>query len=226
MRFVHSAPFRLCNQVSSPNYQITSVANERKARRIMTGLGFSEAMLNNPVGSLSGGWRTRCDLGIVLLQNADVVILDEPTNFLDLLGIMWLQSYIIELHSQAGKIVVLVSHDRAFIDATCKEIIILRDKSLAYFSGNLTEYEADLRSRIKYLGRMQEVQEKEAERIGKTIRANIKLGKASGDDNKLRMAKSRQKKLDSGVGMLVNATGGRFKLSKDRAGMANQSYGT
>lgn len=192
---------------------------ETKARSILRGLGFVESALHKPFKSLSGGWRMRCMLACALFQKADIMILDEPTNFLDLLGIIWLQEHLISLHSTEEKTVIIVSHDRDFVDHVCEEIILLKTKSLVYFPGNLSAYEEDLHSRILYLTRMQETQDRETARIEKTISANIKLGKKTGDDNKLRMAKSRQKKLEDHAGMQVGATGGRFKLSRDRPGM-------
>ncbi|MCJ1422654.1 hypothetical protein MMC29_000534 [Sticta canariensis] len=203
---------------SGPELQMSFVDFETKARSILRGLGFVESALQKPFKSLSGGWRMRCMLACALFQNADIMILDEPTNFLDLLGIIWLQEHLISLHSMEDKTVIIVSHDRDFVDHVCEEIILLKTKSLVYFPGNLSAYEEDLHSRILYLTRMQETQDRETARIEKTISANIKLGKKTGDDNKLRMAKSRQKKLEDHAGMQVGATGGRFKLSRDRAG--------
>lgn len=165
----------------------------------------------------------RCMLACVLLQSTDIMILDEPTNFLDLLGIIWLQEHLIGLRTTEKKTLIIVSHDRDFVDHICEEIILLKDKSLVYFPGNLSAYEEDLRSRILYLTRMQEVQDRETARIEKTISANIKLGKKTGDDNKLRMAKSRQKKLEDHAGMQVGTSGGRFKLSRDRMGQCSHA---
>lgn len=161
----------------------------------------------------------RCNLAAVLVQRSDIMILDEPTNFLDLFGIIWLQSYLIKLRDSADtKTVILVSHDRDFVDNVAEEIILLRDQKLEYFRGNLSEYEEDFRSRVLHMTRLQENQDREKERMEKTIRENIKLGKKTGDDNKLRMAKSRQKKLEENTGLKVSATGGRFKLNRDRVG--------
>lgn len=193
---------------------------EEKARHVLLGLGFQESSFETPFNTLSGGWRMKCMLAGVLIQDVEILILDEPTNFLDLLSIIWLQEYLISLRSNEEKTVIVVSHDRDFMDNICEELILLRDQKLSYFRGNISSWEKDFRSRVLYLTRMQEVQDKEAARLAKTISANIKIGKKTGDDNKLRMAKSRQKKLDEGVGMQVNARGGRFKLSRDRAGMS------
>ena len=181
-------------------------------------LGFSDAMTNKPLEELSGGWQMRCKLANVLLQDADIMILDEPTNFLDLLGIIWLQKYLIDLRCESSKTVVVVSHDRDFIDNVCQEIILVRDKTLIYFEGNLTAYEEDFRTRRRNLIKMKEAQEKQVAHMEKSIANNIKAGKKQGDDNKLRQAVSRQKRLEDRMGMQVNAKGVKFKLSRDMVG--------
>ena len=175
--------------------------------------------IQTPMQDLSGGWRMRCMLANVLLQDADIMLLDEPTNFLDLLGIMWLQSYLLGLRSSSSKTIVVVSHDRAFMDQVCEEIILLKDQTLVYFDGNLTAYEEDLEFRRLNLERMQESQNRQIAHMKETIADNIKAGKKHGDDNRLRQAVSRQKKIEDRSGMQVNARGGRFKLSRDRAGI-------
>ncbi|RPA87278.1 P-loop containing nucleoside triphosphate hydrolase protein [Ascobolus immersus RN42] len=191
---------------------------ESKARKVLAGLGFAEKQFEQKVSSLSGGWNLRCSLATCLLQESDILILDEPTNFLDLLGILWLQRYLVNLRETASTTVLLVSHDRSFIDTVCEEVIILRDQSLTYFRGNFGAYEKDLRSRIKHLTKMSDALDKQKAAVQKTISQSIKAGKASGDDNKLRQAKSRQKKLDDRMGMNVSAKGTRFKLNRDLAG--------
>jgi ATPase subunit of ABC transporter with duplicated ATPase domains len=162
----------------------------------------------------------RTNLASVLLQPTDILILDEPTNFLDLLGIIWLQQFLLQLRETGPNppTVVLVSHDRDFINTVCQELIILRDHELTYFRGDLNTYDASIRDKKLYLGRMRDAQEKQKAHIQQTIAQNIKQGKAAGDENKLRQAKSRQKKLDNRMGMEKSATGGRFKLNRDLAG--------
>lgn len=159
----------------------------------------------------------RCLLAAALTHTADIIVLDEPTNFLDLLGIIWLQRYLISLHDSPTTL-LLVSHDRDFVDAICDEVIILRDQKLVYFAGNLSAYEKDVRHRILRMTRMKEAQDKQVAHIEKTIQSSIKIGKKTGDDNKLRQAKSRQKKVDDRMGLQVSATGGRFKLNRDLPG--------
>jgi ATPase subunit of ABC transporter with duplicated ATPase domains len=197
---------------------------EAKARGVLAGLGFTDKRFGSKVSTLSGGWRMRCQLAAALLQTADVLVLDEPTNFLDMLGMLWLQRYLEDLRDSApDTAVVIVSHDRDFVNATCDELMILREKQLVYFQGNLDSYEKSTRHEILRMSRMKEAQDKQIAHMSKTVANSIQRGKKTGDDNKLRQAKSRQKKLDERMGMEVNAKGGRFKLNRDRAGWHENS---
>ncbi|KAL4970306.1 ABC-F family ATP-binding cassette domain-containing protein [Aspergillus stella-maris] len=191
---------------------------EQQTRQILTGLGFKEDTLNKTFSALSGGWRMRCMLASVLIQSPDIMILDEPTNFLDLLGVVWLEEYLKQLRDSSQTTIVLVSHDRDFVNAVCEEIVIIRDQKLTYFKGNLFAYEQDFEEQKLYWGRMKEAQERQVAHMEATVREGIKMGKKTNDDNKLRMAKSRQKKLDDRMGIEVSARGGRFKLNRDLVG--------
>ena len=192
--------------------------NESRAKNILTGLGFSDSYMQKPVSSLSGGWHMRAALAASLLQETDILILDEPTNFLDLLGIIWLQRYLNSLQdSPSAPTLILVSHDRDFT-TLCTDLLILKDKQLTYFHGDLPTYEASQSERKLWLTKMKEAQDKQKSHIEKSIAANKAAGKANDDQNKLRQAKSRQKKLDDRWGLQVSAKGGRFKLNRDLAG--------
>ncbi|KAJ5704203.1 hypothetical protein N7493_011341 [Penicillium malachiteum] len=191
---------------------------EKEARRVLLGLGFKEDTLGKQVSTLSGGWRMRCMLAAVLIQKPDIMILDEPTNFLDLLGVVWLENYLQQLRDTSPTTILLVSHDRDFVNAVCEEIVILKDQKLNYFRGNLAAYEQDFEEQKLYLGRMKEAQERQIAHMEASIRENMKIGKKTNDDNKLRQAKSRQKKVDDRMGLQVSANGGRFKLNRDLVG--------
>jgi ATPase subunit of ABC transporter with duplicated ATPase domains len=190
----------------------SAAAAEKRALAILNGLGFSEAMRGKPFKNLSGGWQMRCLL---------------PTNFLDLLGIVWLQRFLLELLSgeeggsgnakRGGRFVLIVSHDRDFVDSVCTETLILRDKTLVPFRGTPSAYEADLRSRILYMSRMKGANDRQVKAVEKSISADMRDAKARGNDNKIRAAKVRQKRLER-TGMQVSSTGTRFKLSRDRQG--------
>ncbi|KAI0110085.1 P-loop containing nucleoside triphosphate hydrolase protein [Daldinia grandis] len=191
---------------------------ESKAKKILTGLGFTESRMAQRVSSLSGGWKMRTALAAALLQDTDILILDEPTNFLDLLGIIWLQRHLTALaESSDPPTLILVSHDRDFI-SLCTDLLIIKDKDLTYFHGDLPTYEASRAEKTAYLTKMKEAQDKQKEHIQQTIQRNMREGKAKDDQNKVRQAKSRQKKLDERWGLEVSAKGGRFKLNRDLVG--------
>ncbi|KAK0627647.1 ABC transporter [Immersiella caudata] len=192
---------------------------ESRAKKILAGLGFTDAYLTRPASSLSGGWRMRKALATALLQETDILILDEPTNFLDLLGIIWLQRYLqsIAESSDTPPTLILVSHDRDFI-GLCTDLLIIKDKDLVYFHGDLPTYEAAQSERRLHLTKMKEAQDKQKAHMQDTIRQNMAQGRKADDQNKIRQAKSRQKRLDDRMGMNVSAKGGRFKLNRDLAG--------
>ncbi|TGJ79266.1 hypothetical protein E0Z10_g9504 [Xylaria hypoxylon] len=191
---------------------------ESRAKKLLTGLGFSETTMLKPVSSLSGGWRMRASLASALLQETDILILDEPTNFLDLLGILWLQRYLMALEESADPpTLILVSHDRDFI-SLCTDLLILRNKGITYFHGDLPTYEAAQGEKKIHLTKLKEAQDKQKDHIQQTIQKNMREGKAKDDQNRIRQAKSRQKKLDDRWGIETSARGGRFKLNRDLAG--------
>lgn len=186
---------------------------ETRAKKILLGLGFTDESMLKPLSSLSGGWHMRASLAVALLQEVDILILDEPTNFLDLLGIIWLQKHL-EALDDADKppTLIVVSHDRDFTQL-CTDLMIIKDKQLTYFHGDLPTYEESQSERRSWLIKMKEAQDKQRAHMEKTIAQNMKAGKANDDQNKIRQAKSRQKKLDDRTGMMKNARGGRLKLN-------------
>lgn len=191
---------------------------ESKAKKILTGLGFSEAYMSKPVSELSGGWTMRTALAGALLQDMDILILDEPTNFLDLLGIIWLSKYLQSLEELPDPpTLILVSHDRDFI-SFCTDLVVFKDKKLTYFHGDLALYESSTSEKRKHLTKMIDAKEKQKAHIQATIARNMKEGKKKDDDNRMRQAKQRQKKLDDRWGLEVSSKGTRFKLNRDLVG--------
>lgn len=83
------------------------------------------------------GWDMRCQLAGILLRQAHLMLTDEPTNFLDLSEILWLEGYLQYLHKTTNCTMVVVPHDRRFTENICDEILILRDLSLSHFRGTL-----------------------------------------------------------------------------------------
>ncbi|KAG7287062.1 hypothetical protein NEMBOFW57_006562 [Staphylotrichum longicolle] len=173
---------------------------ESRAKKILTGLGFTEAYMTKA-------------------RQTDILILDEPTNFLDLLGIIWLQRYLQSLEDlPTPPTLILVSHDRDFTSSVCTDLLIVKDKDLTYFHGDLPTYESSQVEKKVYLTKMKEAQDKQKAHMQESIRQNLAQGRKNDDQNKIRQAKSRQKRLDDRMGMQVNEKGGRFKLNRDLAG--------
>ncbi|MEM1244351.1 MAG: ABC-F family ATP-binding cassette domain-containing protein [Pseudomonadota bacterium] len=110
---------------------------EAKSAIILTGLGFANTDLTKSVNSFSGGWRMRLNLAQVLLADADIILLDEPTNHLDLEAIYWLENYLNSIH----KTLVIISHDREFLDKIVSHTVCINDCKLTKYSGNFSAYE-------------------------------------------------------------------------------------
>lgn len=103
---------------------------------ILKGLGFCEKDFTQRINTLSGGQKTRIALGKLLLNSPDLIILDEPTNHLDMNSIVWLENYLLNYKGT----VLIVSHDRYFLDKIVNKVIEIENGSLMTFSGNYTEY--------------------------------------------------------------------------------------
>jgi ATP-binding cassette subfamily F protein 3 len=122
---------------------------------VLTKLGFDERSRHQPVDELSGGWRNRAALAKILLELPDVVLLDEPTNFLDLEGLIWLEQW---LHRFNGAM-ILVSHDRQFIDRVVTRTIEIENYHFQEYDGNYTDYVRKKKMRKKVLDRQFEWEE-------------------------------------------------------------------
>ncbi|MDN7352419.1 ABC-F family ATP-binding cassette domain-containing protein [Acetobacter senegalensis] len=112
-------------------------ALEGKAREVLHGLGFSQEMMDGDVGALSGGWKMRVALGRILLMRPDVMLLDEPSNHLDLESLIWLEQF---LAGYDGAL-LMTSHDRAFMNRIINKVIEIDGGNLNSFSGDYEFYE-------------------------------------------------------------------------------------
>jgi ATPase subunit of ABC transporter with duplicated ATPase domains len=121
----------------------------------LTRLGFSEAHRTRPIGQLSGGWRNRAALAKILLQEPDVLLMDEPTNFLDIEGLRWLEEWLV---SWRGALVV-VSHDRHFLDRVVNRIVEIENYHFQEYQGDFTHYVREKPLRLKSLQRQFEHEE-------------------------------------------------------------------
>jgi ATP-binding cassette subfamily F protein 3 len=159
---------------------------EYKAHEILAGLGFSEEDTHRKLNTFSGGWRMRVMLAKILLQAPDILLLDEPTNHLDLPSIQWLENYLINFEGA----IVIVSHDRWFLDKVINRTVESRKGKLTVYAGNYTFYleEKSLREEIQRGEfKNQQAKIKQEERLIERFRA-----KAS----KAKMAQSRIKALE------------------------------
>lgn len=157
-----------------------------KTEEILQGLGFSNSDLQRPYNEFSGGWRMRVLLAKMILQMPDLLLLDEPTNHLDLPSIEWLEKY---LQNYAGA-VVIVSHDKYFLNRMVKKIVEIYQKQLFIYSGNYDFYEKEKLERTALQQRAYENQQdyiRQNERLIERFRA--KASKAT-------MAQSLIKKLE------------------------------
>ena len=108
------------------------------AKRVLFGLGFTDIDCQRSLAELSGGWKMRAYLARLLVQQPDLLLLDEPTNHLDLPSLEWLEQYLLTFPNS----MVLVSHDRFFIDRLSQEIFELEQGTLTHYAGNYHFYES------------------------------------------------------------------------------------
>jgi len=165
--------------------QLDGYSARSRASRILSGLGFSQADLQRPVAEFSGGWRMRLNLAQALLCPSDLLLLDEPTNHLDLDAVFWLEEW---LKRYPGTL-LLISHDREFLDATVDYICHLEGRSLRLYKGNYAEFE---RQRAANLANQQAAFEKQQREIAH-LRSFVDRFRAKA--TKARQAQSRLKML-------------------------------
>ncbi len=155
---------------------------------VLKGLGFRENEFDKPFHTLSGGQKTRAHLAALLFQNPDLIILDEPTNHLDISSLEWLEGF---LKNYKGA-VLLVSHDRYFLDHVVSKIFAIEDKNIRTYKGNYSAYAQ--KSAALYEARLAAYYKQEAE-IAHQEEVIRKL-KSFNREKSIRRAESREKKLD------------------------------
>lgn len=155
-----------------------SDAAEAQASKILAGLGFTKDMQNRPTKSFSGGWRMRISLARALFVQPTLLLLDEPTNHLDLRAVLWLEEYL----CRWKKTLVVVSHDRDFLNTVCNEIIHLHDLKLHFYRGNFDDFESGYEQRRKEMNKKFEIYDKQ-----------VKAAKRSGNRVQQEKVKDRAK---------------------------------
>ena len=134
---------------------------DAEIERTLVGLGFSRDDLSRPTGEFSGGWRMRIELAKILLRMPDVLLLDEPTNHLDIESIQWLEQFL----QQRAKAVVLVSHDRAFLDNVTKRTVEISCGKIYDYKVNYSHFVELRKERVEQQLRAWQNQQKEIEEI-------------------------------------------------------------
>ncbi len=157
-----------------------------RIREVLTGLGFAEGELDRPLAEFSGGWRMRVALARVILENPDIMLLDEPTNYLDLEARDWLEDY---LRTFKGGFLV-VSHDRSFLDATVREVHELWNGKLSLYKGDYSSYEKVRARELETLFASWERQQEEIAKLEEFIR------RFRYNESKAALVQSRMKQLE------------------------------
>ena len=164
-----------------------------RVRDVLAGLGFRDRDLDRPAGEFSGGWQMRVALAKVLLENPDVMLLDEPTNYLDIEARTWLEEF---LSKYAGGVLV-VSHDRYFLDSTAREVYELWNGKLTRYPGSYSAYEARRAQELEATFEAWERQQEEIQRLEDFIRRfRYQATKAS-------LVQSRVKQLEKIVPIVI-----------------------
>jgi len=181
---------------------------EPKARKVLAGLGFTPEMQDKPTKELSGGWRMRVSLTCALFANPSLLLLDEPTNHLDLEAVLWLEKYLTTTFT--GTLVV-VSHDRHFLNEIVTDVVHFHRGNLKTFRGDISNFEGVREEdQIRQI-RLREQQEAKREHLQKYIDLHAQAGENG--VKAARQRKSKQKKLDK-LGVMAQ-DGKKWKASYD-----------
>jgi len=146
--------------------EIDAYSAESRAGKLLLGLSFKSEQINNPVSSFSGGWRMRLNLAQALMCRSDLLLLDEPTNHLDLDAVIWLEQWLL---SYAGTM-LLISHDRDFLDKVTSHIAHIEQQAVNLYSGNYSAFEKLRAEKLALQQSQFEKQQREVAHIENFIR--------------------------------------------------------
>lgn len=157
-----------------------------RAERLLSGLGFATVQFASPVREFSGGWRVRLNLAAALMCPSDLLLLDEPTNHLDLEATVWLEQWLLRYPGT----LLLISHDRTFLDRVIDHVLSFENRDLTYYRGNYSAFEKQRAERLAQQQSMHEKQERRRAQIEDFVR------RFRYQANKAKQAQSRLKELN------------------------------
>jgi ATP-binding cassette, subfamily F, member 3 len=151
--------FKIIEEVSMLSekfYSIEDINYDAEIEKILLGLGFLRTDFTRPTGEFSGGWRMRIELAKILLQKPDLILLDEPTNHMDIESVQWLEEFLIN----SAKAVIVISHDRAFVDNITTRTIEVTMGRIYDYKVNYSTYQQLRLERRQQQQRQFDVQQK------------------------------------------------------------------
>jgi len=172
------------NQLYERLENIGGYSAESRAARLLHGLGFMGESIHKPVHEFSGGWRMRLNLAQALMCRSDILLLDEPTNHLDLPAILWLERW---LKHYEG-ILLVISHDRDFMDGVCTRIAHIEHQSIQLYTGNYSQFESLRAEQLAQQQSLHQRQQKDIKHIQSYVdRFRYKASKARQAQSRLKM---------------------------------------
>jgi ATP-binding cassette subfamily F protein 3 len=174
------------SELSEKFYSIEEVNYEAEVEKVLKGLGFERSDFNRPTSEFSGGWRMRIELAKILLQKPDLILLDEPTNHIDIESVMWLEDFLIN----SAKAVIVISHDRAFVDN-------ITNRTIEVTMGRIYDYKANYSHYLELRKDRRAHQQKAYDEQQKMIAENTEfIERFKGTYSKTNQVQSRVKMLE------------------------------
>ncbi|KAL7544466.1 hypothetical protein ACHAWF_007849 [Thalassiosira exigua] len=171
---------------------------DRRAEALLANLGFSEELRSRPLSQLSGGWRVRTMLAAAIFAKPDLLLLDEPTNHLSILAVLWLARELATSETWKERIVVIVSHDRHFMDEVCTDCLHISGaaKKLTQARGNYSVWHKRRKEQQALFAKEQKARQDEIDRLREYAGHGFKYGGSASQINKMGMKAKQADKLE------------------------------
>jgi ATPase components of ABC transporters with duplicated ATPase domains len=180
----HDQSWLMTGDLHNNIYELDGYRLEHQAAKVMSSLGFKVTDYQKPVSNFSGGWQMRLNLARVILSDAEILLLDEPTNYLDLDAIIWLEDW---LQRYRGTL-MLISHDRDFLDNVVNKVIAVENLKLVTYRGNYSAFEQQLTAKTEHQHKQSQKQQEKIDHLTKYVaRFRAKASKARQAQSRLKM---------------------------------------